>query len=160
MNWDAIGAIGEVLGAVAVLITLIYLAIQIRQNTRSVAASAFESAMSGFNEVMRDISTNADLATIVRRGGLDPTSLNEDELFRFNFAVRCNSNHVYKLFRLHQQGVLPRDEWRNVAREAAQVFSMPGYADFTAKNAYYSELWVEIEREGAENVSSFEFGRL
>ena len=31
MNWEAIGAIGEVLGALAVVITLIYLAVQVRQ---------------------------------------------------------------------------------------------------------------------------------
>ena len=31
MNWEAIGAAGEVLGAVAVLVTLIYLAVQVRQ---------------------------------------------------------------------------------------------------------------------------------
>lgn len=33
MNWEAISAVGEILGASAVLITLIYLAVQIRQNT-------------------------------------------------------------------------------------------------------------------------------
>lgn len=36
MNWDAIGAIGEVVGALAVVISLVYLALQIRQNSRQV----------------------------------------------------------------------------------------------------------------------------
>jgi hypothetical protein len=36
VDWNAIGAIGEMLGAVAVVITLLYLSKQIRQNTRSV----------------------------------------------------------------------------------------------------------------------------
>ena len=35
MNWQAIGAAGEVLGAIAVLLTLIYLTLQIRQNTKA-----------------------------------------------------------------------------------------------------------------------------
>lgn len=35
MDWNAVGAIGELLGALAVFITLVYLAIQIRQNTRT-----------------------------------------------------------------------------------------------------------------------------
>jgi hypothetical protein len=39
MNWDAVGAIGETIGALAVVITLAYLAIQIRVS-RSVAADA------------------------------------------------------------------------------------------------------------------------
>lgn len=32
MNWEAIGAVGEVVGAIAVLVTIFYFAIQIRQN--------------------------------------------------------------------------------------------------------------------------------
>ena len=38
MNWDAVGAIGEIVGALAVVITLVYLAIQVRQNTRHLQA--------------------------------------------------------------------------------------------------------------------------
>ena len=43
MNWDAIGAVGELIGAIAVVITLVYLAIQIRQNTKTVRASTYQS---------------------------------------------------------------------------------------------------------------------
>jgi hypothetical protein len=39
MNWDAVGAIAEVVGAAGVLITLVYLAVQIRHNSASVDAS-------------------------------------------------------------------------------------------------------------------------
>ena len=42
MNWDAIGAVGEIVGALTVLITLIYLAIQIRQSNR-IAITASEA---------------------------------------------------------------------------------------------------------------------
>jgi len=43
MNWEAVGAVGEILGAIAVLITLGYLAVQIRQNTRAMKTSALSS---------------------------------------------------------------------------------------------------------------------
>ena len=43
MNWDAIGAIGEVLGALGVIITLIYLAGQLRQNTKELRSARHES---------------------------------------------------------------------------------------------------------------------
>ena len=43
MNWDAIGAIGETLSAIAVLITVGYLAVQIRQSTRAMKTSALRS---------------------------------------------------------------------------------------------------------------------
>jgi hypothetical protein len=38
MNWEALGAIGEIVGTVAVVVTLGYLAVQIRQNTRTMRA--------------------------------------------------------------------------------------------------------------------------
>ena len=41
MNWDAIGAIGEIVGAIAVVITLLYLAHQTRINTKAVKTSTF-----------------------------------------------------------------------------------------------------------------------
>ena len=47
MNWEAIGAVGEILGAIAVLVTLIYLATQIKQHTlatRAVTNSAYAEA--------------------------------------------------------------------------------------------------------------------
>ena len=36
MNWEALGALSELIGAIAVVLTLIYLAVQIRQNTRAI----------------------------------------------------------------------------------------------------------------------------
>jgi hypothetical protein len=36
MNWDAIGAVGEILGATAVLVTLIYRAAQAREAKETV----------------------------------------------------------------------------------------------------------------------------
>ena len=39
MNWEAISAISELVGVTAVMITFIYLAVQIRQNTAAVATS-------------------------------------------------------------------------------------------------------------------------
>jgi hypothetical protein len=38
MNWEAVGAVGEILGAIAVLVTLIYLATQIKQHTLATRA--------------------------------------------------------------------------------------------------------------------------
>ena len=62
MNWDAIGAIGETVGALAVFLTLIYLAIQIRQNTKAVKAAAIDSTNSQVSRIRELIIANADVA--------------------------------------------------------------------------------------------------
>ena len=51
MNWEAIGAVGEVLGAVGVILTLGYLAVQIRQNTAMMTVQTVQASVtphSGF----------------------------------------------------------------------------------------------------------------
>ncbi len=50
MNWEAIGAIGEVLGALVVVITIGYLAVQIRQNTAQQKREETVSIQRGQNE--------------------------------------------------------------------------------------------------------------
>ena len=47
MNWDAIGAIGEVVGAFAVVATLFYLTSQIRQNTNAMKAESRRAVLDG-----------------------------------------------------------------------------------------------------------------
>jgi hypothetical protein len=160
MNWEAISAVGEIGGALAVIVTLGYLAAQIRQNTHSVVTSVYESALAGFNDILKDVAANGELASIVRRGGLDPGVLSADEAFRFNFHVRTYANQLYKLLRLTEQGAFPPGEWIEMAREAGQVFSMPGFARFRRDNRFYADLWAEIEKYGAPEVSQFEFGNL
>ena len=50
MNWEAIGAVGEIVGAIAVIATLAYLAIQVRQNTNSVQGAAELEASKQFTD--------------------------------------------------------------------------------------------------------------
>jgi len=64
MNWEAIGAIGEIIGAAAVLGSLIYLAVQIRQNTRSVEANTMQDLSEGYKGIYLTIATDPILAPI------------------------------------------------------------------------------------------------
>lgn len=87
MNWEAIGAVGEIVGAITVFLTLVYLAIQIRQNTKAVQASAIDSANSQVSNVREKIFSDPEVANMYRRGNEDPTSLNEDDAIRYRLLV-------------------------------------------------------------------------
>ena len=155
MNWGAIGAVGEVVSSFAVLITLIYLAQQIKQNTRSQSIATYESAMSGYNDVQTFVASDVESASIWRRGSVEPESLNEDEAVRFDFMVRNFANQVYKLLRLHENGALPQAEWHNTIDEANQFFELPGFADFKQGNEYFSDLWAEMDSRDSNPISTF-----
>jgi len=64
MNWDAIGAIGEVVGGIAVLATLFYLAFQIRENTRMSRAAMTKDLLLASRSAILDLASNDRLAEI------------------------------------------------------------------------------------------------
>jgi hypothetical protein len=84
MNWEAVGAIGESLGAFAVLITLIYLAIQIRYVRGQVESNTLEHIVSSLNDFAGRIAESDDLADIVIRGNRSYSSLTDAEKYRYD----------------------------------------------------------------------------
>ena len=158
MNWEVIAAVSESIGAIAVLITLIYLAVQIRQNTAAVATATYESAMTGFNDINVVVASHPILASVLDRGCQSPESLDADEIVQFNFVLRCYANQWWKLFKLYERGSLPSDEWAIFAREAAQFFDQPGCQPFRAQNALFAELYTELDKHHDGEISDFGFG--
>jgi len=89
------GAIGEVIGAAAVVVSLIYLAIQIRQNTkqiqqsiRSNRLSALERDIAAGNRIRELLVVNPDLLDVFSRGAADPDTLDQQERARFGMLLR------------------------------------------------------------------------
>ncbi len=65
MNWEALGAIAELIGGLGVIATLAYLAIQIRQNTRSMRASTYQNILLTSIETRRTIAQDEGLAQMM-----------------------------------------------------------------------------------------------
>jgi hypothetical protein len=77
MNWDAIAAVGEILGALAVLATLAYLSVQVSQNTKELSENAKALRRSELNALMQNWSdlrriemTDPSLVEILVRAAL------------------------------------------------------------------------------------------
>jgi hypothetical protein len=157
MNWEAIAAIGEMLGALAVLVTLLYLAVQIKQNTSAVATATYESTMTGFNDINVVVAGNPALSSLIDRGCQNADSLNAGEAVQFNFLLRCYANQWWKLFKLYERGSLPGHEWRIFAREAAQFLDQPGCKPFCAQNALFADLYTELDKHRGGVISDFGF---
>ena len=73
MNWEAIGASGEVLGGVLVLATLVYLSIQIRQTNNIALYNAQKDLLSRYDEINKIITTSPGLTeALLKREELSP----------------------------------------------------------------------------------------
>ena len=67
MSIQDLGAIGELVAAIATVATLIYLAVQLRQNTRALRSATFQQISAQMGQNVETITTNADLAEIVAK---------------------------------------------------------------------------------------------
>jgi hypothetical protein len=64
VNWEAISAIGQIVGAIAVVISLIYLASEVRRNTRASQLAAIRSTSDAFNRWIRQITEHPHLTEV------------------------------------------------------------------------------------------------
>ena len=88
MNWDALGAIGELVSAVGVIGTLAYLALQIRGNTKESRLNAAADISRDYSAYLQHITADAELSKLwwIAVDG-DYTSLTEAEQARVTMAM-------------------------------------------------------------------------
>lgn len=85
MTIQDLGSIGGLITAIATIATLFYLAMQVRQNARSVRASSFQSGVDGIILLDNMIAQDGSLAPILRIGDAGLVNLTEDERLRYSF---------------------------------------------------------------------------
>ena len=112
MNWEAIGALAELGGAIAVIVTLAYLALQLRQanlNIRiSVARSQVDSQISWLSQLITDPSTYK----LYREGLKGRDSLSIEEKGRFDLLLHQMFIDANTQFRQLTIGAMEDDHWR------------------------------------------------
>ena len=105
MNWDAIGAVGELVGALGVIATLGYLAYQIRQNTVQLEQSTLSTKAAAINASQVTLRVNrqsifedADMASIFMRGNERPEDLSDVELLRYRLVMQNITEAMLDIF--------------------------------------------------------------
>ena len=144
MNWDAIGAIAELVGAVAVVVTLIYLAIQIRQSNTSARVAARLEMTRQYSDFADGLINNPE-ANRVLRSGLAEEQLNESD--QLMFAALMHKCFWYFSAMHFQQAVhsFSDDEWYQSKRLIRRITSNPGARSWWEQNkSEYSPSFVDF----------------
>jgi hypothetical protein len=134
MNWDAIGALSELVGALAVVATLLYLAVQIRQNTTSVRAATFQSIMGAATAFNETLSRDSDLMRVFTTGLTGLGALEREDAARFHFQllslVRRGENFHYQM----ELGLLEDEAWEGLRNSMLQLLGTPGARSWWKQN--------------------------
>ena len=130
VNWEAIGAIGEILGAIAVFASLLYLATQIRIQNRESRLSAIRDVGAGFNDFLGDLATNKTLADIFVRGNRDPEELDATERMQYYAFMSRSFRSIEPMHKQYIDGYLEAGSFEGVIEVIKNFNEQPGYIEW------------------------------
>jgi hypothetical protein len=155
VNWEAIGALGELIGAAAVVLTLFYLARQVREASEEARQNQVELRRTRYDALNRELArtvsdwgANPEVAEIMLRGHQSPTSLSQPEVFRFYAAQQRFFRNLEALFIYSAEGGIHdwgAEGWRS---NLCDYITFPGVRGYWEdRRHFYSEAFqAEVER--------------
>ena len=136
MNWDAIGAVGELVGATAVVVTLIYFALQIR----SLKADSLSGSLNQIDQGERELHKLCIQHVQLIRKANDNVSLSDDELFVLNeIFLSIWAFHFFAFVRAKTHGRSRRPPGTSFVRYLRRY---PGFLAIYESNEFRSLLDV------------------
>jgi hypothetical protein len=141
---EALGHLGEFVGALGVVISLIYLARQMRQNTTSVRAASFNSMVQNSISLLAHSFRDSEFAEFVCRAENHPESLTPEERMRWDSYMTAVYRHFGNLIYQYRVGALDEQMWESYERTLAEHLRVPSWGDwFLEHQQLFSTALVE-----------------
>ncbi len=148
MNWEALGAIAELVGAIGVIVSLLYLAVQIRQNTVCSRAATYQAVVSDAQRINALVVEHEDIARLRRVGLSEPGVLTPDELMRFHRLLGTYFRFQDNLYLQRRNGTLDEDQWSGYLGVLRQLLANQGAQEYwTSHRESYSQTFREFVRK-------------
>ena len=143
MTISELGSLGEFVGSIAVVITLIYLTTQLRHNTRAIRAAALQALDKSITDNMAIWGSSRENALLLERGlqSSDPLPHDDETHFRMlivPFFLSMDSN-----FWSHRNKLLPEELWERELTALRVWVTAPGGRRIW-KTAYVSRPFREF----------------
>jgi len=111
MNLESLANLGEVIGAVAVVVSLIYLAVQIRQSTESQRTENYARALDRLSAMQSLLSQDDELSQLFAKGVHDVSVLAPQERIQFTWSMYEAFGAFEFLFHAAQSRSVPEEVW-------------------------------------------------
>ena len=147
MTLEQASLVAQILSALAVIASLIFVGFQLRQATAAIRASSSVAHAALYTELVHSIIDNADFAEIWCRGLSDPKALTETEWVRF-VAYASALFRQYESSRVQwRNGRLDDEHWHTIEKQAVSFGHLPGLkAAWRLRGHWYSRdfrAWFE-----------------
>jgi hypothetical protein len=149
MNWEAISAVSQFVGSIAVVLSVLYLGIQVHRSTRVAKLAAQDAATTALRDVTKTFSENAELSRIWRHGLEDLGSLSADDQARFFHAAHQFLKAIETIHFHYIYGLMDEQLWQGWRNLAWHYVATPGLAYYLRRRP---EVFSERFRKFVETL--------
>jgi hypothetical protein len=118
--------VGEVIGAVGVILTLIYLAAQVRQNTRQMRSEGHQAITDAYSETLGQLLADPVLFETIIRGCQDWDSVTAFQQSQCHIFFHQHLMHFRVAFQLHEKGSIDDDVYQSTEDVQIRFMANPG----------------------------------
>ena len=121
--------IAEIVAAVAVVVSLIYVGKEVQSNTSAVRGAAMQAIATTDADALMAIASDPDLSEIVRLGQQDPSQLTPADAFRYGLFMRQFWLNFQNIYQQSELGLIDSSVWRSYVSVICGMWSRPGVHD-------------------------------
>ena len=158
MSFDDLGNLAEFISSIAVLISLIYLAVQIKKSTETARTSTYHSIVSDFGDMNQTMASVPDLSYLYVTALEDFEGLEPSEKARISQLFYLSFRYFENMFYQYQKGYLEEDVWIGWEKLMVTYFRREGFQSWWAmRRDVFSSSFVEFleSSKAVESVASY-----
>jgi hypothetical protein len=123
MNGDLLTRWTAIITNIAIVIGLVFVGLEFRNNAKSIEAERIDSFIQGVSDIITTTAESADLAEILYQAYADPDSLTGPRLDRAQNMMMLQHNNFRRVYIQHQAGLLPDEMYEYERRAVGFSFS-------------------------------------
>ena len=150
----------EIVSALGIVISLIYVGIQVTDNTSAIRSETASNASTEFIDWYKHVSDDPDLMDVWLRGVTAPDTLDEQEMLRFVFLLHIIMLQFQNNYYLVEEGTLDAKMLSAINNTMATIRGTPGFAMYWSqrRELFFPEYQAFVEQlmfetEGLPNES-------
>lgn len=148
MNWEIIAAAAELVGASAVVASLVYLGLQTRNSVMEDRARTMHDMASQFTAWQMAMATDPEMTRIWVNGIGDYTSLNNIEKAQFVFLAGSVCRIQENIFLQYKAGRLEHDIWEPYSVALGSLANSSGLREYLkVRESFHTKAWIELIAE-------------
>ena len=137
--------LAEIIGNAAIILSLVFVGLQISDSTKEMRASTAYNATVALQTWYNELGTNAQAATVFRKGMSDPSSLSKDEAMQFLMCVHSAILAYQNVYFVGVEGTLDSAMYKAMTATIEASATTPGFAwDWQQRSGYFTPEFREL----------------